>query len=188
MTWVYFIIVTIVCQCPKRANFISTRLLFRTTWPQMSVNALNGLTSFLRNALIYGNAQVYGCQCPKRANFISTVPSGNPCKYWLSSLIFAGICFLYVHNLFIFQTSILPISSNSLYPKIKDLETLFLVSLIIRLHACIEIIMSSLLFSDTIKPDKPKRQIPYDQYHVHHGKPSGKRGSRNCIKNKESKN
>ena len=158
------------------------------------------------------------CQCPERANFISTVPSGNPCKYWLSSLIFAGICqtilktavFLQFFGLFIicsyffvlissFHTPIilqssrienpfLPISSNSLYPKIKDLETLFLVSLIIRLHACIGIIMSSLLFSDTIKPDKPKRQIPYDQYHIHHGKPSGKRCSRNCIKNKESKN
>ena len=32
------------------------------------------------------------CQCPQRALLISTVPSGNPCKYWLPSLIFAGIC------------------------------------------------------------------------------------------------
>ena len=32
------------------------------------------------------------CQCPQRAIFISTVPSGNPHKHWLSSLIFAGIC------------------------------------------------------------------------------------------------
>ena len=32
------------------------------------------------------------CQCPKRATLISTVPSENPCKHWLSSLIFAGIC------------------------------------------------------------------------------------------------
>ena len=32
------------------------------------------------------------CQCPKRAILISTVPSENPCKHWLSSLIFAGIC------------------------------------------------------------------------------------------------
>ncbi len=27
-----------------------------------------------------------------RASLISTVPSGNPHKYWLPSLIFAGIC------------------------------------------------------------------------------------------------
>ena len=32
------------------------------------------------------------CQCPRRALLISTVPPGNPHKYWLSSLIFAGIC------------------------------------------------------------------------------------------------
>ena len=27
-----------------------------------------------------------------RASLISTVPSGNPHKYWLPGLIFAGIC------------------------------------------------------------------------------------------------
>lgn len=32
------------------------------------------------------------CQCPQRAIFISTVPSGNPHKHWLPSLIFACIC------------------------------------------------------------------------------------------------
>ena len=32
------------------------------------------------------------CQRPKRAFFISTVPSETPHKYWLPSLIFAGIC------------------------------------------------------------------------------------------------
>ena len=31
------------------------------------------------------------CQRPKRAFFISTVPSETPHKYWLPSLIFAGI-------------------------------------------------------------------------------------------------
>ena len=32
------------------------------------------------------------CQRPKRAFLISTVPSETPHKYWLPSLIFAGIC------------------------------------------------------------------------------------------------
>ena len=31
------------------------------------------------------------CQRPKRAFFISTVPSETLHKYWLSSIIFAGI-------------------------------------------------------------------------------------------------
>ena len=31
-------------------------------------------------------------QRPERASLISTVPSETPHKYWLSGLIFAGIC------------------------------------------------------------------------------------------------
>ena len=58
-----------MCQCPQRAFLISTLILAM--------------------ALIVYNI---GCQCPQRALLISTVPSGNPCKHWLSSLIFAGIC------------------------------------------------------------------------------------------------
>ena len=56
------------------------------------VNALNGLFSFLRYKLILYPDASFRCQCPKRAFLISTVPSGNPCKYWLPSLIFTGIC------------------------------------------------------------------------------------------------
>ena len=58
----------LMCQCPKRAFLIST---------YEDEEALQ---------------RAVACQCPKRAFLISTVPSGNPCKHWLSSLIFAGIC------------------------------------------------------------------------------------------------
>ena len=58
-----------VCQRPKRAFFISTGYDF-----------MSDIVLFLV------------CQRPKRAFFISTVPSETPHKYWLSSLIFAGIC------------------------------------------------------------------------------------------------
>ena len=57
------------CQRPKRAFFISTvQPAQRDIWAERK------------------------CQRPKRAFFISTVPSETPHKYWLSSLIFAGIC------------------------------------------------------------------------------------------------
>ena len=58
-----------LCQCPQRAIFISTLLE--------------------KDSHVEGGVM---CQCPQRAIFISTVPSGNPHKHWLSSLIFAGIC------------------------------------------------------------------------------------------------
>ena len=57
-----------MCQRPKRAFLISTK--FRVN--DSDTNVL--------------------CQRPKRAFLISTVPSETPHKYWLPSLIFAGIC------------------------------------------------------------------------------------------------
>ena len=82
-----------VCQRPKRAFFISTDQKFtRSLKTSLCVNALNGLSSFLqiKEATAITHAGV--CQRPKRAFFISTVPSETPHKYWLPSLIFAGIC------------------------------------------------------------------------------------------------
>ena len=58
----------------------------------LGVNALSGLFSFLHCNENFTGLRLNMCQCPKRAFLISTVPSGNPCKHWLSSLIFAGIC------------------------------------------------------------------------------------------------
>ena len=81
------------CQCPKRALLISTTTKSSSgTVNAVGVNALSGLFSFLlKTNKKYGGFN-YVCQCPKRALLISTVPSGNPCKHWLPSLIFAGIC------------------------------------------------------------------------------------------------
>ena len=59
---------------------------------RQSVNALSGLLSFLHCPAWRLDSTCSLCQCPKRATLISTVPSENPCKHWLSSLIFAGIC------------------------------------------------------------------------------------------------
>ena len=107
----------ISCQCPKRATLISTWWKNVILPIKTGVNALSGLLSFLllaRNSCVFGLITVCQCpkratlistryrrwcsvarevcQCPKRATLISTVPSENPCKHWLSSLIFAGIC------------------------------------------------------------------------------------------------
>ena len=60
------------CQRPKRAYFISTENTDARIWQKGGVNALNGLTSFLRVwAAPYGYLG-YWCQRPKRAYFIST--------------------------------------------------------------------------------------------------------------------
>ena len=59
-----------MCQRPKRAFLISTQC------------------DILLAAAVLHDV----CQRPKRAFLISTVPSETPHKYWLSSLIFAGIC------------------------------------------------------------------------------------------------
>ena len=81
------------CQCPKRAFLISTGTFFAESIKgNNGVNALSGLFSFLRKISTPITPHGVVCQCPKRAFLISTVPSGNPCKHWLSSLIFAGIC------------------------------------------------------------------------------------------------
>ena len=63
-----------------------------TSWAIPSVNALNGLFSFLPLVTLPFYSIAYVCQRPKRALFISTVPSETSHKYWLSRLIFAGIC------------------------------------------------------------------------------------------------
>ena len=83
----------IACQRPKRALFISTKNMQSILKSQQkSVNALNGLFSFLQKNLKYYLTSTSKCQRPKRALFISTVPSETSHKYWLSRLIFAGIC------------------------------------------------------------------------------------------------
>ena len=94
-TWVYDsdIDVIMVCQCPKRAFLISTlagwsrrdRRAAECQCPKRAFLISTGCPSVEIGRL-------FGCQCPKRAFLISTVPSGNPCKHWLPSLIFAGIC------------------------------------------------------------------------------------------------
>ena len=105
-----------MCQCPRRALLISTQILTLGMTSKSCVNALGGLFSFLRpdkatqqgmrrhvSMPSAGSSHFYTrpsllsnvervCQCPRRALLISTVPPGNPHKYWLSSLIFAGIC------------------------------------------------------------------------------------------------
>ena len=74
-------------------SFLRSVVESRTGRWKFSVNALNGLFSFLRcnNWVEYASA-TEKCQRPKRALFISTVPSETSHKYWLSRLIFAGIC------------------------------------------------------------------------------------------------
>ena len=60
---------------------------------EVCVNALNGLLSFLlETAVKKMREQNEKCQRPKRASFISTLPSQSPHKYWLCELIFADIC------------------------------------------------------------------------------------------------
>ena len=83
-----------VCQRPKRALFISTFTSIKVYPPltDTCVNALNGLFSFLQNTIMHEILHTCVCQRPKRALFISTVPSETSHKYWLSRLIFAGIC------------------------------------------------------------------------------------------------
>ena len=63
-----------MCQRPKRAYFISTRdgrLCLSLLYSR--VNALNGLTSFLRGNTMLKKLIGIRCQRPKRAYFISTV-------------------------------------------------------------------------------------------------------------------
>ena len=74
-----------MCQCPKRANFISTPKHSRSGLQDTkSVNALNGLTSFLRNFTSYAGLNDNKCQCPKRANFISTYQADSLFKMAIS--------------------------------------------------------------------------------------------------------
>ena len=169
-----------VCQRPERAYFISTEetgLIVDDV--MLGVNALNGLTSFLR----------YPLKPLENTGFPASFLQVFVRLFW-KQLFSAD--FLACYNLFIFRTDILPILSTSLYLKIKEFETLFCYhayNLILdHIPVCTGIIMVSLLFSAPIKSYKPKRQIPYNQYQVHQGKPSGKRSSRNCIENKKRKN
>ena len=61
-----------MCQRPKRAFFISTvERSLKMKGKAKSVNALNGLSSFLLKSAI-GVALMVLCQRPKRAFFIST--------------------------------------------------------------------------------------------------------------------
>ena len=73
------------------SSFLRTVARYRT-WNRLGVNALNGLSSFLPKNIMTEKMAQEMCQRPKRAFFISTIPSETPHKYWLSSLIFAGIC------------------------------------------------------------------------------------------------
>ena len=74
-----------MCQRPKRAFSISTRLKIKNQLFLLGVNALNGLSPFLLSgdAKVYGNAEV--CQRPKRAFSISTM---EPQKHFM----FRGMC------------------------------------------------------------------------------------------------
>ena len=80
-------------QRPERASLIST---YWGVYIDFSVfpgfNALNGLLSFLLKMLYYLANKDNEFQRPERASLISTVPSETPHKYWLSGLVFAGIC------------------------------------------------------------------------------------------------
>ena len=64
----------VMCQRPKRAFFISTlNTLKMKIILEMCVNALNGLSLFLRKSIKnLADADIV-CQRPKRAFFISTV-------------------------------------------------------------------------------------------------------------------
>ena len=82
-----------MCQCPKRATFISTGLKERDFLPNEVCQCPKRATFISTKHLAVRSARKQKvCQCPKRATFISTVPSGNPHKHWLPSLIFACIC------------------------------------------------------------------------------------------------
>ena len=79
-------------QRPKRASVISTAI-------EDCVNRAKFMFQRPKRASVISTRPVLqltrrpsGFQRPKRASVISTVPSGNPHKHWLSSLIFAGIC------------------------------------------------------------------------------------------------
>ena len=68
-----------MCQCPKRAYSISTKLKMKAQkYQEICVNALNGLTPFLQNTSVMQVMILFMCQCPKRAYSIST----TICLYW----------------------------------------------------------------------------------------------------------
>ena len=63
-----------MCQRPKRAFFISTQTKVLSAEEDVNcVNALNGLSSFLRDGYdLMSDIVLFLCQRPKRAFFIST--------------------------------------------------------------------------------------------------------------------